>query len=331
MNSDDDQFLYRSEGGSFSVGSDNEDHTSTLIKVNENLLCITRKNISTILLADDIDPDRSNPKIRHNVQHILPYGSDHEFVGKTLQLASVLFKEHSLMKSIDCGKGLSIAFSFLKEITSLEKVKNEYLVEEKATNSKVTSRDSLSQIPSLPNLEQKVKGFVTNSDHAMKSVMEMAHLFYPAIIGKGWEGRLLQEIESTFPAEESFVEFTRQLKGFTELIRNIRNKIEHPHGELKEYIFTIENYKLTPTNTLNPPFVSFTGKDYNLPKMQVSNFMDSTVSNLLIIFELLMVYLSNLRAESFGEDKRIVVEVPENERGEAEKHVRFRYEILWKS
>lgn len=304
---------------------------SALVKVDEKLLCITRKNISTILLADNIDPNRTNPKIRHNVQHILPYGSDSEFVGKTLQLASILFKEHSLLKNIDCGKGVSIAFSFLKEITSLEKVRNEYIVEENAINSNVSSRDSLSQIPSFPNLEQKVKGFVTNSDHAMKSIMEMTHLFYPAIIGKGWEGRLLQEVESTFPAQESFIEFIRQLKVFTELIRTIRNKIEHPHGELKEYILTIENYKLTPANTLHPPSVSFTGKEFNLPKMQVNNFMDSTVSNLLIIFELLMVHLSNLHAESFGEDKRIVVEVPENGRGEAEKHVRFRYEILWKN
>lgn len=327
MNSNNDPFLYRSEGGSFSVGSDNEDHMSALVKVGENLLCITRKNISAILLADSIDPGRTNPKIRHNVQHILAYGSDSELVGKTLQQASVLFKEYSLTKNIDYDHGLTVALSFLKEITSLDKIRNEYITEETAINSKISSKNPQPQIPSLSNLEQKTKGFITNTDHSIRLVMEMVQLFYPNIKNTGWENQLHQEIKSTAPDEDSFILFIEQFKEFTGKVRKMRNTIEHSDND---NLLTIENYKLTPANTLNPPSVSFTGKDFNLPKMQVNNFMNSTISNLLITFELLMTYLSNLHAKPFGKDLRVVIEVPENERGEAEKHVRFRYEILWK-
>ncbi len=321
---DKDPFMYRSQGGRLEIGSEEGDNMSAFVKVDGQLLCITRKNTRTVVMADDADPERTNPDIQHNVQHILPYGSDSKFVGKTLQQASIFFEEHSLPKIIDHNKGISIAFSFLNEITALDRSKNVYLDEESRINAALSKTP---HVPSLPNLEQKVKNFVSNADHTCGLIMEMAHLFYPNVKGKGWELKLAGELKS--PENDSFIEFVRSFQEFTTGIRRMRNKIEHPHGELKDDNFTIQNYKLTPMNTVSPPSIHYASKDFTYPETRVSVFMDSTVHNSLTIFEMLMAYLCNLYAKPFAGDKRIVVAVPEDKRQISERHVGFQYQILW--
>lgn len=322
--SDKDLFNYRSSGGHFNIGSEEGDNVSALVKFDDQLMCITRKNIRTILMADTIDPQRTNPEIDHNIQNILPYGSDNEFVGRTFQQASILFKENSLSERINHEKGISISFSFLKEITALEKTRNEYHSEENLITSNLSSNNHL---PSLPNLEQKIKSFISNADHASALIMEMSNLFYTDVKGKGWESKLIDKLNS--PEQDSFIDFVKKFKDFTEKLRTIRNKIEHPHGDLKGDVFIISNYKLTPLNTLDLPSIIYTGKEHNLPKTNISSFMNVTVSNLLTIFELLMVYLCNLHAKPFADDKRVVVEIPDDKREESAKHVGFTYQILW--
>lgn len=200
------------------------------------------------------------------------------------------------------------------------------MVEEGDITSAVSSQGKNPQIPALPNLEQKVKGFISNTDHAMRSIMELAQLFYPEIKSKGWEEQLCQTIKSKLGDEDPFTTFVNTFKEFTEKTRKIRNTIEHPDND---NVLTIENYKLTPANILDVPSVSFRSKEYNLPKMRATAFMESTTINLLTIFELLMAYLCNLHAEPFAGNKRVVVPVPEDKREDSAKHVCFEYQILW--
>jgi len=77
------------------------------------------------------------------------------------------------------------------------------------------------------------------------------------------------------------------------------------------------------------PSISYKGKEYNLSKIKISTFMESTVINLLNTFELMMVYLCDLHTEPFADEKRVIIQIPENERQESEKHVGFKYQILY--
>lgn len=322
--SDNDPFAYRSQGGHFTVGSEDRDSMSAFVKVDDQLMCITRKNIRTVLMADMVDPERTNPNVNHNIQHVLPYGSDNEFVGRTFQQASILFEKHALPKSLDHNKGVSISLSFLKEITSLDKIKNDYLAEEDNIKTNLSKN---SPIPSLPNLEQKVKGFISNTDHACGLIMEIANLFYSDVKGKGWESKLISKLD--VESQDDFIKFIKSFETYTVGMRRMRNKIEHPYGELKDDLLNIENYKLTPNNTISTPSIVYESTVYNLPKIKVSGFMESTIINLVNIFELLMAYLCNLHAEPFADDKRVVVFIPEDKRQEPSKHVGFEYQILW--
>jgi hypothetical protein len=334
-NNNTDQFAYRSEGGYFSMGSDENDHVSGLVKVDDQLLCITQKNIRTVLMADDVDPDRTNPNINHNIQEVIPYGSENKFVGKTLQQASILFEENSLLPHIDHNKGISIALSFLKEILSLDKVRDEYIIEQNDINEsliEMSSNGSISPVPCLPNLEQKLKNFILNADRAKGLIMDLVILFYPDIeLSKNkpsWEEQLHLKVKKSLGKKEQFTIFINDFKKFTQLLREIRNCIEHSKDP--GFKLELKNYVLTPKNDIDMPSISFIGKKNNLAKMRVVDFLELTTDNLLGIFELLMAYLSNFHANTFADNKRIVIDIPEDKRPKNERHVRFRYEIIWK-
>lgn len=318
-----DPFAYRSQGGRFEIGSNKEDSTSAMVRVDNKMVCITKKNIREILMADDIDPDRTNPKMNHSVQNILPCGSDNEFVGRTFQQAIVLFEEQTLKNNTDHNKGLSISLSFLREITSLDKIRSEYTKKVNEINSSV---DGNGFVPTYSNLEQKVKNFIFNTDHAIKSIIELTQLFYPDIKSKGWDNKLYEKIKVEVGNDDEFTKFISNFKDFTGVLRKIRNAVEHKD---EDNIMTIKNYELTPENIVDLPVISFKGKDHSLPEMKVSVFMNLVVSNLLTIFESLMAHLCNLHAEDFAGDKRVVVFIPEDKRQESEKFVNFKYDILW--
>jgi len=319
-----DPFAYRSQGGRLELGSEEGDNISAMITVDDKLICITRKNIREILMADNVDPDRTNSKMNHNVQNILPYGSDNEFVGRTFQQASVLFKEGSLNKGISHNKGINISLSFLKEITSLDNLRRNYIREEETINSSIGKEP---HAPNLPNLEQKVKGFISNTDHACGLIMGMSNLFYPDVKGKGWESKLITKLDPE--TQKDFIKFIKSFEVYTTGLRRMRNKIEHPHGELKDDLFDIVNYKLNPDNTISTPAITYESTVYNIPKIKVSAFMESTIINLVNIFESLMVYLCSLHTESFAGDERVVASIQEDKRQDSEKHVGFQYQILW--
>lgn len=323
-----DPFEYRSHGGSFKVGLEEGDNVSCLVKMDNRLLVITRKNISKVLMADEVDPEKTNPNIDHNIQFELPVGSDSRLVGATFQQASVLFKEHSLAEGIDTEKGISIAFLFLKEITALDKLMNEYILERDAINNQIAKNTgSKSHVPSLPNLEQKVKSFLINFDHTMKFVIELVQLFYPEIKNKGWIDSLFQKINTTAELKMGFAPFVDSIKGFIQMSRNIRNVIEHPQG-VEVGVLTLKNYVLTPKNTLTQPSISYDLNGHGISETEIGKYMNVCISNILTIFETLMAYLCNFHAVEFGNVRRVVIEILERDRSEGDKNVRFGYSFI---
>ena len=322
-----DSFEWRSGGMKIDIGSE----TSAFIEVEGKFFCLTRKNITSILLADTIDPKRTNPNIRHSQQQILPYGSENYLVGRTLQQASVLFKDGVLPNDIAYKKGVDISFSFLNEIISLDEKKNLYLKEENNINLGIKTTPALDgsfHLPSIPNIDQKIYQFILNADHASACIMKLVQLFYPDIGNAGWEEKLYQKLKTQLGENDDATLFVKKFKDFTERIRNMRNAIEHKHNPKNKDKVESSNYQLSPENILEKPSLSFTGEN-TLPKIQVSDFMASSVENLLTIFESMMAYFCDINGKPFAGDKRVVVEIPVEKRQHNEKHVKFQYQVLW--
>jgi hypothetical protein len=72
----------RDFGGSFEVGTPEDNSPIVLMEeIDDSLYIIQKKSIYAVKIADQIDPQRLNPRLPHNIQQrILPIGTESELV-----------------------------------------------------------------------------------------------------------------------------------------------------------------------------------------------------------------------------------------------------------
>ena len=316
-------FDWRDGGFRMEMGS----AVSSFIEVKGDLFCITKKDIRSIKMADSIDPQKTNPNIRHSQQIITPNGSDNIFVGGILQQANELFKSYALSKNIDCQKGIDTSFDFLIKLLALNKLVKDFISIEKGISKTYNGKpknDGSTEIPSVINLEQKFKEIITSADHSVRSIIELVKIFYPDIINKDWCDKLVEKIklQTGENCKESI--FIDSFKGFIKLIRDIRNKIEHPHIE---DVLIISNYEIT-SQGITKPTIYFKNSNNEI-KENIFKFTSIIITNIFNIFQSLMAILCNINTGDLAGDKIKVVEMPPEQRKNNEKHIRFKYQILW--
>lgn len=324
-----DPFAWRKGGGHFQIGDGDEGGVMDIFEVDNNLLCITRKGIHSIYLADSVDPNRTNPSLPHSQQKILSYGSDEQIVGRTLMQAKLLFEKHALPDRINCSTALSIALAFLKELISLHEIAAHYVEEEKEKNllfaGSVGSDMSL-RIPAIGNIEQRAKQFLTNADHATRHLMAISQLFYPDIKNEKWAKQLNEKLENENGKTHPITKFTGFMGMWVWLMRNLRNAIEHPKSNDR---VEFNDYTLASTGEIKPPTILYKNDETPLQEMFVSQLMVDTIENLLFFFETFVAYLCNIHAEPFAGDRRFVSEISDTNRAPGQVHVRFGYQIDW--
>lgn len=322
-----DPFLWRTQGMKFDVGDNEEDSMSAMVAMDNRLLCVMRKSIHAIALADTIDPERTNPSIPNSQQKIISYGSDEPAVGRTFLQADVLFQEQAQPNNTDRIKALNIALSFLKEIISLKETATSYIKDEQAKNSAFTGNtgeDQSLHLPSISAIDQLVKHFLINVDHATAHLMTLSQLFYPDIIKKKWSVQLIEKVKQEKGEDNPALGFFESMSDWVWLMRNLRNAVEHPGPDDK---VEIQNYILSPEGKVLPPTLLYKNTETPLSKKLISVFMNETIDGIQLCFELLMAHLCNMRAVPFANIPRSVVEVPFNTRLPHQAHIRFGYHI----
>lgn len=321
-------FAWRSQGKRFDMGDSGNPGISAMINIDDSLLIVTRNSINKLLLADSVDPERTNPAIPDSKQEILSYGSDEPFVGRTLLQAQALLVGQGLPNTIDSKKGLYIGFSFLKEIASLHELVNDCLSEEKDKNALFNRRletDQSLQIPLIPRLEQKTKQFLNNLDHATSHIVELVQLFYPDINKKGWVEQLQTKLKEEKGDEDPSTKFVQEITPFITLVRSLRNATEHPKPNDK---VEIKNYSINKNGQVQPPTILYTNTKDPFPEVLISKFMSNMFESLQTCFELLMAHLCSVHVKPFADMNRLVIEVPKDKRLSNEMHVSFKYQIF---
>ncbi len=332
MEQKNDPFAWRSQGGRFDIGGEDDCGISAMIKIgDENLYVVSRKGIHSITMADSIDPQRKNPNVRHAKQTILSYGSDHELVGRILLQTNVLLGDNfHVVRRIESKDSLRVAFSFLKEVIALRELADAYISEESEKNSTFQGRpgeDGTLSVPTIANVEQKAKLFILNSGHAVRHIMGLAQLFYPDITNEKWVIKLHEKLKNKLGPDDHSVKFVHEIGPWIWLMRNLRNAVEH---EIKNDKVEIKNYRPTEAG-VNPPTVFYKNYDTPLPEIPLSIFMNNTIESLVNCFEMLLVYLCQSEAEPRGDMFLSLAEIPEKDRLPHEMHVRFRYYMFAKS
>ncbi len=315
--------LMRESGGAFKIESDNDNTPiQEMCTLNDGLALITKNAIYEIKFADQIDPNRENPNLPHNVQRcVLNVGADSVLVGQTLLTANALFKEKFLPSFIDIRNAMSLVFEALTDLVDMNAASEQFTaIEEKeiqAMKNRSQKSGSLA-IPSISDINQRTKSFVQKAEHVEQAIIDLILLFYPDISWGHFE-TVTNNLKTKYDPDDDFVKFLENILPFMKMVRNARDCLDHRNAKGTDIL----NFKINSDGTIIPPTIEINFRGTNLEATSLSSFMSHTTKNMLDIIENLMAFLSSKHAQPFGNFPMLVGLIPEDKR--RNKFVRFSY------
>jgi len=282
---------------------------------------IKGKGIYQMLLADDVDPKRTNPLVPNTHQRVLAYGADEPMVWQTLLTARRLFKSQLLGSKFEYQRALDLTFEALKDVVAMHQMRLALAAELNGIISSLAERNTKNRgmsIPAVADVRVKAETFLQKADHAIADLFEIAKLFYPNEIGQRWFESLLEVAKSKHGPDSELAKFLTVAIPFLKTIRNARNCIEHPKADQR---IEVHNITLLPTLELRPPAIEIHHPNTPQPMMALDNFMMQVVEQIVGIFELMLSLLCSSNIKPFGVFEVQVVQYPP----ELQKAFRVRY------
>ncbi len=282
---------------------------------------IKEKGIYEIKLADDIDPGRKNIKVPNTVQRILRFGSDNEWIGKTLLTGQNLFKSSYLPKELNCDNAMALILSIVKNLGRMQEYAGNFKECEETALVNLTTKvrsDGSFVMPAIDDLEQQCKNFIQQADHALRELFNLVKLFYGKRAGTKWFGGFAKMIKDTDDGKDNFSEFLKQVLPLLQFIRNARNCSEHPRDNQK---LVVMDFSLNTENQLVPPTIAVVHHKTSHDEINAAEFMRSTTDQLVEVVELMVVFLCTRHVQSIAGFPFQVYLLPEDDR--TSKHVQY--------
>ena len=297
-----------------SVGTpDDQTRITEMIGLERTLYIVKEGGIYATQLADNIDPQRTNPNVPNVQQKVLSIGSSSILVGKTLLTAKELFNPTFLPQKFDKDAGLNFALAALKDLAAMNEIAER--LEQAQANAEVQdyrTRDRSVLLPSAGNVASELKTFAQKADHVLQSLLGIIKLFYGAEIGKRWFESVAEMAVQQYGANDEFTKLLQEALPVLKFIRNMRNCVEHKKPG-QDAIAT--DFTLSPTLELVPPTVEIIHPETSQPRMQASAFMRDVTDQLADIFEIMLAFLCGKNAQPFaGFTIGVIVLPPEQRR-----------------
>ncbi|GGF28995.1 hypothetical protein GCM10011611_38850 [Aliidongia dinghuensis] len=286
--------LLRNSGGQMTIGPDDDPSPiKTMCVINNSLHIIKGKGIYCARLADEIDPDRTNPAIPNTSQRVLAYGTDCDLVRQTLLTAKRLFDSHSkaLGPSFPYERAINLSFEALKDLIVMHEMQARLAAEISAAEASLKDRAIQNRsfaLPTIIGIHESVEMFLQKSAHAVGDLFSIAQLFHPDGLPKGWFDALFQIVQAQYGSDAEFTKFLVEALPVLKLIRNARNCVEHPKPG---YRVEVQDVTLLPSGELRAPALEIIHPETPQPLMEVSAFMAQAVEQVAGIFELVLAFL----------------------------------------
>jgi hypothetical protein len=307
-----------------SVG-DKDEAITGFVKIDRRLHLIKQHSIYEIKLADEIDPERTNINVPNTQQKVLHYGSENEFVGRTLLTANELLKESYLTEEIDTEQLLNLIFGAVKELAHMLDSITALRAELDAANKSVQDNrhsDRSVGLPAMKNLQAKFKDFIQRADDALESLFAVIKNVYKDFQKGGWEefGEL---VEQKYGQDDPFSRLLQDNTRFLRFVRRTRNATVHP---VKHQRVIVRDFSFGANNTITPPTVEVIVPHTPQPAMLLLDFMTQIFDGIVVTIELVIANICERHIRNIGNLRPHVVE-RSHRQGEF-KHVRFGYDLF---
>ncbi|MGH2664839.1 hypothetical protein [Flavobacterium sp.] len=304
----------RESSGHAEIGSAEDGAIIEMKNIGNRILIIKEKSIYEMVMADSIDPDRTNINLPTTIHKlIIDKGAESETVSRTLLTAMTLFRTEYMLGSIDCNKVIGLTIDILSEISILEKEIDEYQKTENKVSEEYEERKNQNvsyKLPSIINLESKCKTIFQKADHIEQTLMEIITVFYPnqGLTKQSHFPNFCEILKTKYGETDPFVEFIKKTLFFMQVIRELRNGFDHRLEHT-----TVLDFELQTDGNILKPTIELKHKKIKLERTSLSEFLEITTKNMLDITELIFVLLASKNNRNIGIPHE-VRQIPEDQR-----------------
>jgi hypothetical protein len=315
--------LLRNSGASMEIGTPDDDSpVKEMAVIGGRLYVIKERGIYEIKMADNIDPERTNPSIPNTQQRVLPFGASDELVARVLLTAKGLFKQAYLGSSFDHEEALVQTLEALMDLVAMRDIRVRLEQDQERAKATLAEKGRALLVPSIGDVEARCEAFIQKADHAVAALLNIAKLFYTDSLSKGWFEGLAKLIEQRYGKDVPFSQFARDAARFFKFVRNTRHCVEHKKPTQR---LLVSDFALTAKGEIALPTIEVIHAETANPAMLVTAFMAQLTDGIVGTFDLTIAFLcghnmQNSLAARFGIH---VSEIPEAQRHN--KNVRYGY------
>lgn len=304
----------RESGGHADIGSEEDGAIIEMKNIGGRLLVIKERSIYEMVMADTIDPERTNINLPTTIHKlIIDKGTESETVSRILLTAMTLFRPEYISNTVDCPKLIGLTTDLLSEISILEKEIKDYQIVEKTASDEYEERRNQKvsyKLPSIVSLESKCKTIFQKADHIEQTLMDIIVNFYPnlGLTKQSHFPNFYEKLREKYGEADPLVKFINETVYFMQVIRELRNGFDHRLEHTKVYDFELQT-----DGNIIAPTVELKHKKIKLERTSLSEFLEITTKNMLDIIELTFAYLAGKNVKIGGIPYQ-VRQIPEDKR-----------------
>ena len=284
---------YRQSSGYDDVGTPEDGAIVSMDSINGKLIIVKTKSIYELQFADRIDPKRENKNLPKTIQkRISSYGSESSVVRRVYLLGKNLINSDYLTEDVDIDQLHNKQLEYLEEISGLSEDVDEFnrLYDSECNNYNNQDKSGSYKVPSIPNLNNIVKGIYQKVDHCLQILTDIAIVYYSNLNlhQQSKLNVLIEKLEGHLGADDSLVKRLKYFLPTINLMRSLRNCLDHrlDHATVNDFIINADGTISSPTISLR----NYRGSQ--LPLISLQEVLNTLLENCLILFEDLVAFMS---------------------------------------
>jgi hypothetical protein len=250
------------------------------------LFFICERGVTSGQMADQIDPERTNPNMPQFVQTPeLTHGASAPFIQRTLCVAAALFDRTYLPAHVSKDDAFALALEAARALAEVEDTVIALDANEAGIRGQLASGEHKSHVvPKTPNLKGRVEGAVGHLREVALLAQKLADLFYPRPKSKTpFSEHLRNALRSQLPADDPFWPQVEWCLAQVERFFDYRNALIH--GPSKDQKFILRDYEIQPDGTLVAPTIEIIHPKNSLPRVDIGLFLKDARESMSFAFE----------------------------------------------
>ncbi|PSW28450.1 hypothetical protein C9J19_11310 [Photobacterium phosphoreum] len=280
---------------------DNPEVSSDFIEslvIGDSFYLFKANSIFKMLTADSIDPNRSELETKHSYEKISNVGCNSDYVARVIMQAFKIipFITHS---NVEKDTILSHVWKLNGRLLDCRNIVSEIALQYQELLPKCNqiisdsrNNDFIPALPKIPELDSKVRVYLTSAKLVLNDIFKFLSLFYPIKFTDRNESHFDQHImhlKEILGEDNNIVGLLQQDLEWIRLLSECRNAIEHS-GDGQKLI--IENFSIKPGNRFSSPAWTYDlTKKLSIKKgpNDLLNDLDVLCSNMMQLIEDLIV------------------------------------------